>query len=217
MGNVGKPFPTNYFPIQFYINLKTYNHKNFNGLSGEILNGSICLFHTTCTKMRAIWMGWITRKGDLIWARNGQPMFRRNYFGIGKNKLRNMASYGDPPTWILHNGHKEGRQVCLQVRSERQSEIYLLFSFEQNQSIAKREKTLQIPARHGRCDCQWHWIQDCIDRHPGRYVTALPTNGLHLSETLPCRYRPKDVTTTLGYYAHGSAESAKIAMESLQE
>ena len=25
----------------------------------------------------------------------------------------------------------------------------------------------------------------------------------------------KDITTTLGYYAHGSAESAKIAMESL--
>lgn len=28
------------------------------------------------------------------------------YFGIGRNKLRNMASYGNPPDWILHNGSK---------------------------------------------------------------------------------------------------------------
>lgn len=29
-----------------------------------------------------------------------------SYFGIGRNKLRNMASYGDPPAWILYNGRK---------------------------------------------------------------------------------------------------------------
>ena len=29
-----------------------------------------------------------------------------SYFGIGRNKLRNMASYGDPPDWVLHNGKK---------------------------------------------------------------------------------------------------------------
>ena len=29
-----------------------------------------------------------------------------NYFGIGRNKLRNMASYGYPPDWVLHNGKK---------------------------------------------------------------------------------------------------------------
>lgn len=28
------------------------------------------------------------------------------YFGIVRNKLRNMASYGDPPDWVLHNGKK---------------------------------------------------------------------------------------------------------------
>ena len=26
------------------------------------------------------------------------------YFGIGENKLRNMASYGDTPDWVVHNG-----------------------------------------------------------------------------------------------------------------
>ena len=29
-----------------------------------------------------------------------------SYFGIGRNKLRRMASYGDPPDWVLHNGKK---------------------------------------------------------------------------------------------------------------
>lgn len=28
------------------------------------------------------------------------------YFGIGENKLRNMASYGDSPNWIIHNGKR---------------------------------------------------------------------------------------------------------------
>ena len=28
------------------------------------------------------------------------------YFGIGRNKLRNMASKGDHPDWVLHNGKK---------------------------------------------------------------------------------------------------------------
>lgn len=29
------------------------------------------------------------------------------YFGIGKNKLRNMVSYSDtPPDWTVHNGKK---------------------------------------------------------------------------------------------------------------
>jgi len=28
------------------------------------------------------------------------------YFGIGSNKLRNMASYGEPPDWVLHNGKR---------------------------------------------------------------------------------------------------------------
>ena len=28
------------------------------------------------------------------------------YLGIGRNKLRNMASYGEPPDWVLHNGKK---------------------------------------------------------------------------------------------------------------
>ncbi len=28
------------------------------------------------------------------------------YFGIGRNKLHNMASYGEPPGWVLHNGKK---------------------------------------------------------------------------------------------------------------
>lgn len=28
------------------------------------------------------------------------------YFGIGKNKLRNMANYGDSPDWVVHNGTK---------------------------------------------------------------------------------------------------------------
>ena len=28
------------------------------------------------------------------------------YFGIGKNKLRNMANYGETPDWIVHNGKK---------------------------------------------------------------------------------------------------------------
>ena len=26
-----------------------------------------------------------------------------SYFGIGRNKLRSMAGYGDPPAWILYN------------------------------------------------------------------------------------------------------------------
>ena len=26
------------------------------------------------------------------------------YFGIGKNKLRNMANYEKNPDWIVHNG-----------------------------------------------------------------------------------------------------------------
>ncbi len=29
------------------------------------------------------------------------------YFGIGENKLRNMASYGDTPDWIIHNGKRQ--------------------------------------------------------------------------------------------------------------
>lgn len=29
-----------------------------------------------------------------------------SYFGIGRNKLRNMASYGESPDWVLHNGNK---------------------------------------------------------------------------------------------------------------
>lgn len=29
-----------------------------------------------------------------------------SYFGIGRNKLRNMASYGESPDWVLHNGKK---------------------------------------------------------------------------------------------------------------
>jgi hypothetical protein len=28
------------------------------------------------------------------------------YFGIGENKLRNMASYGDTPDWVVHNGKR---------------------------------------------------------------------------------------------------------------
>lgn len=28
------------------------------------------------------------------------------YFGIGENKLRNMASYGDTPDWAVHNGKR---------------------------------------------------------------------------------------------------------------
>ena len=29
------------------------------------------------------------------------------YFGIGKNKLRNMANYSNtPPDWVVHNGNK---------------------------------------------------------------------------------------------------------------
>ena len=29
------------------------------------------------------------------------------YFGIGENKLRNMASYGDtPPDWVIFNGKR---------------------------------------------------------------------------------------------------------------
>lgn len=28
------------------------------------------------------------------------------YFGIGENKLRNMASYGDTPDWVMHNGKR---------------------------------------------------------------------------------------------------------------
>ena len=29
------------------------------------------------------------------------------YFGIGKNKLRNMAHYENtPPDWVVHNGSK---------------------------------------------------------------------------------------------------------------
>ena len=37
----------------------------------------------------------------------------------------------------------------------------------------------------------------------------MPPKALHYS------MGHKDITTTLGYYAHGSAESAKIAMDSL--
>ena len=29
-----------------------------------------------------------------------------SYFGIGENKLRNMASYGDTPDWVVHNGKR---------------------------------------------------------------------------------------------------------------
>lgn len=29
-----------------------------------------------------------------------------SYFGIGRNKLRNMAGYGGTPDWVLHNGSK---------------------------------------------------------------------------------------------------------------
>lgn len=29
-----------------------------------------------------------------------------SYFGIGRNKLRSMASYGDPPDWLLRNGNR---------------------------------------------------------------------------------------------------------------
>lgn len=29
-----------------------------------------------------------------------------SYFGIGRNKLRSMASYGDPPAWLLRNGNR---------------------------------------------------------------------------------------------------------------
>ena len=28
------------------------------------------------------------------------------YFCIGENKLRNMASYGDTPDWVVHNGKR---------------------------------------------------------------------------------------------------------------
>lgn len=28
------------------------------------------------------------------------------YFGIGENKLRNMASYGNTPDWVVHNGKR---------------------------------------------------------------------------------------------------------------
>ena len=28
------------------------------------------------------------------------------YFGLGENKLRNMASYGDTPDWVVHNGKR---------------------------------------------------------------------------------------------------------------
>lgn len=38
-----------------------------------------------------------------------------SYFGIGRNKLRNMASYGDPPDWLLRNGN---RTLIKRVRLE---------------------------------------------------------------------------------------------------
>ncbi|MFR7475491.1 excisionase [Frisingicoccus sp.] len=37
------------------------------------------------------------------------------YFGIGENKLRNMASYEDNPDWILYNGC---RRLIKRVRLE---------------------------------------------------------------------------------------------------
>lgn len=38
------------------------------------------------------------------------------YFGIGENKLRNMASYEGNPDWILHNG---SRSLIKRVRLEK--------------------------------------------------------------------------------------------------
>lgn len=38
------------------------------------------------------------------------------YFGIGENKLRNMASYEETPDWILYNGK---RKLIKRVQLER--------------------------------------------------------------------------------------------------
>lgn len=38
------------------------------------------------------------------------------YFGIGENKLRNMASLEENPSWILYNGR---RQLIKRVRLEK--------------------------------------------------------------------------------------------------
>lgn len=37
------------------------------------------------------------------------------YFGIGENKLRNMASIAEHPDWVLYNG---SRQLIKRVRLE---------------------------------------------------------------------------------------------------